>query len=64
MRCVMMVELIVLINDFHGREFLDKGSNASYISLIPKKARAYSIGDYRSVSLVGSTYKIILICLF
>lgn len=48
--------------DFHERCFLDKGSNATYIALIPKKEGAEQLSDFRPVSLVGSTYKIISKC--
>lgn len=38
---------------------MDRGSNATYISLIPKKEDAQRISNFRPISLVGSTYKII-----
>lgn len=43
--------------DFFHKKFLDKGNNATYISLIPKKEGVEEIGDFRS------TYKIISKCL-
>jgi hypothetical protein len=48
----------------HGsfKEFLwkfQKSFNATFVSLIPKKARAVEIKDFRSISLVGDVYKII-----
>lgn len=52
-----------MFDDFFQSEFLDKGSNATYISLIPKKDGAEEIGDFRPISLLGSTYKIISKCL-
>lgn len=42
---------------------LDKGCNASFISLIPKKEGVEHLLDYKPISLVGSTYKIISKCL-
>lgn len=37
----------------------ERNLNASFIVIIPKKVGATSIGDYRSISLEGSIYKII-----
>lgn len=51
--------------DYHKYAFLDKGSNAMFISLIPKKEGVEEIKDFRPISLVGSTYKIeskVLVC--
>lgn len=39
------------------RGFLDTGSNATFISLIPEKEGADCLLDFRPISLVGSTYK-------
>lgn len=36
-----------------------KSCNASFIALIPKKKGAMELRDYRSISLIGSLYKII-----
>lgn len=52
-------DLLKAIEDFVHSNFLDYGSNATYISLIPKKERADQICDFRPISLVGSVYKII-----
>lgn len=49
--------------DFHEMCFLDEGSNATYIALIPKKEGAKQLSNLRPVSLVGSIYKIISKCL-
>lgn len=54
---------MLVVNDFFERGFLDMGSDASYIALIPKKEGAVCLSDFRPVSLVGSTYKIISKCL-
>lgn len=54
---------MLVIQDFFKEGFLDRGSNATYISLIPKKDGAEHITDFHSISLVGSTYKIISKCL-
>lgn len=54
---------MLVVKDLFDRAFLDKGSNATYIALIPKKEGAYRISNFGPVSLVGSTYKIISKCL-
>jgi hypothetical protein len=36
-----------------------KSFNATFVSLIPKKAVAMDIEDFRPISLVGGVYKII-----
>lgn len=41
------------------RIFLDLGSNATFIFLIPKCEHANKVYDFRSISLVGSVYKIL-----
>lgn len=47
------------MEDFHKEAFLDKGSNTTFICLIPKKEGADLIKDFRPISLVGSMYEII-----
>lgn len=54
---------ILVFKDFHENCFLDKGSNATHIALIPKREGAIQLSDFRPVNLVGSTYKIIAKCL-
>lgn len=60
---VIRVDLMLVINDFFRRGFLDKGSDTTYISLIPKKEGAEHISNFRPISLVGSIYKIVSKCL-
>ncbi|GKD61379.1 RNA-directed DNA polymerase, eukaryota, reverse transcriptase zinc-binding domain protein, partial [Tanacetum coccineum] len=38
---------------------LARGCNASFITLIPKKADPLELSDYRPISLIGSMYKIL-----
>lgn len=45
--------------DFYEYGYLDKGCNATFISLFPKKEDVEMIKDFRLISLVGSVYKII-----
>lgn len=51
-----------VFDDFFNKEFPDKGSNATYISFIPKEG-VEELGDFCPVSLLGGTYKIISKCL-
>ncbi|KAJ9539315.1 hypothetical protein OSB04_032048 [Centaurea solstitialis] len=44
---------------FEDHTSLGQGSNASFITLIPKCADPLSLCDYRPVSLIGSFYKVI-----
>lgn len=45
--------------DIFLKDFLDRGSNATFICLIPKKEGAEFIKAFWLISLVGSMYKII-----
>lgn len=56
---VIHVDLMLVMQDFFDRGFLDKGSNTTYISPIPKKEGAKRISDFCHISSVESTYKII-----
>lgn len=56
---VVKNDLMDTLNNFHDEAFLDLGSNATFISLIPKFEGANKISDFRPISLVGSIYKII-----
>lgn len=48
------------VRNFHEESFLDKGSNAILISLVPKTEQAKKISDFRPTSLMRRVYKIIL----
>lgn len=56
---VVKRDIIDTVRSFHEESFLDKGSNVTFISLIPKTNHAKKIYDFRLISLVGSVYKII-----
>lgn len=56
---VVMKDVMETMGDFHKNALLDKGNNATYISLIPKKKGAYQIKDFQPISLVGNMYIII-----
>ncbi|GKU92859.1 hypothetical protein SLEP1_g6527 [Rubroshorea leprosula] len=52
-------DVVKFIEDFHTSGRLVKGSNASFIVLIPKKENPVRIEDYRPISLIRCMYKII-----
>jgi hypothetical protein len=45
--------------EFHNSCQFERSSNATFVSLIPKKADAVEVKDFRPTSLVGGVYKII-----
>nr|XP_023926603.1 uncharacterized protein LOC112038023 [Quercus suber] len=45
--------------DFHSQCIFEKSLNATFLCLIPKKIKAVNIKDFRSISLVGSLYKLL-----
>lgn len=53
---VVKKDIMDTMHNFYQESFLDKGSNATFISLIPKLEHAYKISDFRPISLVGSIY--------
>ena len=48
-----------VMNDFHTFGVVNRGVNETYIALIPKKYGSCKISDFRPISLVTSSYKII-----
>lgn len=59
----LKVDLMEVIRDFYEKYFLDRRSNATFVSLILKKDGVSCLTDFIPISLVGSTYKIIFKCL-
>lgn len=47
------------IHNFHQKEVFGKAFNATFIALIPKKARAGELKDFKPIILIGGVYKII-----
>lgn len=45
--------------EFHSRCILSKSLGATFIALIPKKLGAANIKDFKTISLIGSVYKIL-----
>ena len=50
---------MAVFHHFHVSGKIEKSLNATFIALIPKKAAAMEIKDFRPISLVGGVYKIL-----
>ena len=48
-----------VMQSFHARRTFATSLNATFLTLIPKKAEAVEVKDFRPISLVGGMYKII-----
>ena len=48
-----------VMQSFHARGTFGTSLNATFLTLIPKKAEAVEVKDFRPISLVGGMYKII-----
>jgi len=56
---VINIDLMKVFLDFHAHSYFEKSLNASFIALIPKKAGAINISNFRPISLISGVYKII-----
>lgn len=54
----MHTDIKKVLDDFYLRGAWPKGSNTSFIALIPKTDNSMSLNDFRPISLVGCIYKI------
>ena len=52
-------DIMAVFNHFHVTGQFEKSLNATFIALIPKKAAAVDVKDFRPISLVGGVYKIL-----
>ena len=52
-------DIVLAINDFMVNGRWHRGTNASFICLIPKNDNPQCLSEYRSISLVGCVYKIV-----
>ena len=57
---VLKKEIMEVFQNFHTQVVFEKSLNTAFLALIPKKANAMEIKDFRPISLVGGVYKIIL----
>ena len=52
-------DVMAVCKEFHDHGQFEKSLNTTFLALIPKKAGAVEIKDFRPISLVGRVYKII-----
>ena len=52
-------DFLRFLDEFHANGVFPKGSNASFISLVPKVPEPQSLNDFRPISLIGYVYKIV-----
>ena len=50
---------MAVLHNFHEQVVFERSLNVSFLALIPKKADAVEVKDFRPISLVGGIYKII-----
>jgi len=55
----LKVDIISAVNKFAIKGSWPKGSNDSFICLLPKVDNPQQLGDFRPISLVGCLYKIV-----
>ena len=56
---ILKPDVLRFLDEFHANGTFPKGSNASFIALIPKVADPQFLNDYRPISLIGCMYKIV-----
>ena len=56
---IIKPDVLRFLNEFYVNEIFSKGLNASFIALIPKVPDPQILSDYRLISLIGCTYKIV-----
>ena len=56
---VIKPEVLRFLDEFYVNDRLPKGTNASFIALIPKVPEPQNLNQYRPISLIGCIYKIV-----
>ena len=56
---ILRADLLAVFSEFHEFGSFQRSLNATFLTLIPKKAHAVEIRDFRPISLVSSVYKIL-----
>jgi hypothetical protein len=56
---VLKADVMRVFHHFHAYGSFVKSLNATFVTLIPKKAGAKEVKDFRPISLLGSLYKIL-----
>ena len=52
-------DILSVVNEFANSGRWPRGSNTSFICLVPKVDNLHQLGDFRLISLVGCLYKIV-----
>lgn len=53
------MDLLENVHNFHQKELFEKSFNVTFIALIPKKATAKELKDFRPINLIRSVFKIL-----
>jgi hypothetical protein len=56
---ILRPDVMAFLNYFHDFCSFEKSLNPTFVSLIPKKKEALEVKDFRPISLVGGSYKIL-----
>ena len=56
---VVCMDIMKVLNYFHGMGSFERSLNATFLALIPKKVEAVEVKDFRPISLIGGVYKIL-----
>ena len=56
---ILRPDVMAFLHYFHDLCSFEKSLNATFVSLIPKKTEAMEVKDFRPISLVGGSYKIL-----
>ena len=56
---VLKPEFRRFVDEFYAHGSFPRGSNASFLALIPKINHPQSLNDYRPISLIGCMYKVV-----
>jgi hypothetical protein len=56
---VLKKHIMAVFSEFHNSSQFERSLNATFVSLISKKAKAVEVKDFRPISLVGGVNKII-----
>ena len=57
--CLLEKDVLGAVKFLYREGKIPKGSNASFLTLIPKSENPQSLEEYRLISLVGCLYKIL-----
>ncbi len=52
-------DLMAVFAELYATGSLERSLNATFLTLIPEKANATEVRDFRPISLLGSVYKIV-----